>query len=540
MNRFSALVLHAHVPWVRHPETPRCLEEDWYFEAVAECYLPLLEMLHRVRDEGIPFRLAMTLSPPLCAMMRDELMQKRTRKYLERGKNLAAAEIERGTDSDRRRLADWYLKRFEKLEALFNDRWNSDLIAAFADLKDSGHLDILGCSATHGLLPLLHKVPETIRAQIEVGCQHHEQCFGERPRGFWLPECAYTSAVEPALKAAGIEWSLLEEHGILFSKNPPASGVHHPIRSRQGNVFFGRDSDSSRQIWSAESGYPGDPRYREFYRDLGLEAPIDDLRDYLGGSDLRRFTGLKFHRITDREGGGPSGEAAKQIYTPEQATRAVAEHALQFVESRAAQLSAIEYDGVATPIIVSAFDAELFGHWWFEGVEFLEKVIRHTAARDDFQLVSPGDHLAAGHPVEDAEPVTSSWGEGGYFETWLSEENAWIYPHLHRRAQQLKLATGALQRNADSVPDEVVDHRRRCLAQMARELLLAQSSDWAFLMRNGDATPYARKRTEDHIDHFDSLWAAHATPTDPESLAILTKLEKQNPIFPNLPWDIFA
>jgi 1,4-alpha-glucan branching enzyme len=539
MNRFSALVLHAHVPWVRHPETPRCLEEDWYFEAVAECYLPLLEMLHRVRDEGIPFRLAMTLSPPLCAMMRDELMQKRTRAYLERGKNLAAAEIERGTNADRRRLADWYLKRFEKLETLFNERWNSDLIAAFADLKNSGHLDILGCSATHGLLPLLHKVPETIRAQIEVGCQHHEQCFGERPHGFWLPECAYTSAVEPALKAAGIEWSLLEEHGILFSKNPPASGVHHPIRSRQGNVFFGRDSDSSRQIWSAESGYPGDPRYREFYRDLGLEAPIDDLRDYLGGSDLRRFTGLKFHRITDREG-GPKGEAPKQIYTPEQATRAVAEHALQFVESRAAQLSAIEYDGVEQPIVVSAFDAELFGHWWFEGVEFLEKVIRHIAARDDFQLVSPSDHLAAGRPIEDAEPVTSSWGEGGYFETWLSEENAWIYPHLHRRAQQLKLATGALKQNAATLSDEVADHRRRCLAQMARELLLAQSSDWAFLMRNGDATPYARKRTEDHIDHFDALWAAHATPTDPESLTTLARLETQNPIFPDLPWDTFA
>ena len=118
MNRFSALVLHAHVPWVRHPETPRCLEEDWFFEAVAECYLPLLEMLHWLRDEGVPFRLTMTLSPTLCGMMRDELMRERMRGYLERGRNLAAAELERGTDADRRRLADWYRRRFEKIESL--------------------------------------------------------------------------------------------------------------------------------------------------------------------------------------------------------------------------------------------------------------------------------------------------------------------------------------------------------------------------------------------------------------------------------------
>ncbi len=533
MNRFSALILHAHVPWVRHPDTPRCLEEDWFFEAVAESYLPLLEMLHRVRDEGVPFRLTMTLSPPLCAMLRDPLMQKRMRSYLERGKNLAAAELERGTDADRRKLANWYLRRFEKLESLYNERWQSNLIAAFADLKNSGHLDILGCGATHGLLPLLLKVPEAVHAQLEVACQYHEECFGERPRGFWLPECAYNSALEPHLRAAGIEWTVVEEHGILYAKEPPASGVHHPVRSRRGNIFFGRDSDSSRQIWSSESGYPGDFRYREFYHDLGLEAPIENLRDYLGGSDLRRFTGLKFHRVT-------GGDGPKQIYTPEQASRAATDHALQFVESRAAQLSAIEYDGTTDPIVISAFDAELFGHWWFEGVEFLEKVIRNTAARDDFRLVSPGDYLFEGKPVENSDPVSSSWGEGGYFETWLSEENAWIYPHLHRRADQLILATNSLQQSLDSIADEIVAHRKRCLSQMARELLLAQSSDWAFLMRNGDATPYARKRTEDHLDHFDELWTAYANPTSEESQTALRELENLNPIFPNLPWDTFA
>lgn len=534
MNRHCALVLHAHVPWVRHPETPRCLEEDWLFEAIVETYLPLIEMLHRLRDEGVPWRLTLNLSPTLLGMLADAEMRDRASRYLDRTLRLAESEAGRNPDSGIRHLAQWYADRLHRLRDLYEHRLQRDLVPAFRSLSDSGHLEITACGATHGLLPLLIKVPAAARAQIQVGIEVYEKAFGKKPDGFWLPECAYAPAVAPLLRGAGPRWTLLEEHGLTGSNQATDTCPYHPVRAPGGLAAFGRDTESSRQIWSAESGYPGDARYREFYRDLGLEAPAEALMDYLEGSGIRRFTGLKFHRIT-----GPTDD--KLLYDPGVASRAVSEHAVHFLESRAAQLAALESRGIADPIVVSAFDAELFGHWWFEGPQFLEEVLRLAAGRDDFHFTTPGQYLDAtgGATVDPIEPISSSWGEGGYFETWLSEENAWIYPHLHRRAEQIARILAILKENLPDLSEADADQRRRTVAQMTRELLLAQSSDWAFLMRNGAARPYATKRTQDPLDTFDELAALYGA--DPAIAGDrLAAIEAQNPLFPDLPWDLLA
>lgn len=534
MNRHCALVLHAHVPWVRHPETPRCLEEDWLFEAIAETYLPLIEVLFHLRDEGVPWRLTMNLSPTLLGMLQDPMMQERASRYLGRTIRLAAAESQRGEDAGIRRLAQWYQERLERLQARFENDWGRNLVPAFRSLGDSGHLEITACGATHGLLPLLIKVPEAVRGQIRMGVAAYESAFGKAPAGFWLPECAYAPAIAPMLRDAGIRWTLLEEHGLTGSNQATDSSPFHPARGAAGLAVFARDPESSRQVWSAESGYPGDPRYREFFRDLGLDAPAEALVEYLEGSGIRRFTGLKFHRVT-----GPTDQ--KLLYDPALAARAVAEHAVHFVESRAAQLATLESSGIDQPIVVSAFDAELFGHWWFEGPQFLEQVLRQAAGREDFRFTTPGHYLeeTRGATLDRVEPISSSWGEGGYFETWLSEENAWIYPHLHRRAEQLIRTVAVLREHLPDLPPELAEHRRRTVAQMTRELLLAQSSDWAFLMRNGAARPYATKRTQDPLDAFDELWGVFGS-TPAAAGARLAEIEAANPILPGLPWDLYA
>ncbi|NNE90098.1 MAG: DUF1957 domain-containing protein [Verrucomicrobiales bacterium] len=531
MNRHCALVLHAHVPWVRHPETPRCLEEDWLFEAILEAYLPLLEVLHRLRDEEVPWKLTLNLSPTLLSMLRDPLMQERATAYLDRTAKLANGEVERGVDAGYRRIAQWYGQRLHHLQRLFEDEWDRDLVGAFKDLQDSGHLEITACGATHGLLPLLMKVPEAARAQIEAGVALYESCFGKKPRGFWLPECAFAPAVSKLLKNAGIQWTLVEEHGLTSAPHAPDEFPFVPGETADELAVFARDTESSRQVWSAESGYPGDPRYREFFRDVGLEAPAEALEEYLEGSDIRRFTGLKFHRVT-----GSTDE--KLLYDPPLANRAADEHAIHFVSSRAAQLAALSSRGIEHPIVVSAFDAELFGHWWFEGPQFLEKVLRNTADRTDFEFTTPGAYLETGGAAQlrPVEPVSSSWGEGGYFETWLSEENAWIYPHLHKRADQLSRVVKVLKENIDSIPESNAEYRIRCVNQMARELMLAQSSDWAFLMRNGAARPYAKKRTEDHFEQFDRVWAIFSNSNESDQL---TEIEESNPIFPDISWETF-
>lgn len=531
MNRHCALVLHAHVPWVRHPEMPRCLEEDWLFEAILESYLPLLEVMHRLRAEEVPWKITLNISPTLLAMLRDPLMEERASAYLDRTAKLANSEIERGSDSGYRRIAQWYGQRLHHLQRLYEDEWNRDLVTAFKDLQDSGHLEILACGATHGLLPLLMKMPEAARAQIKAGVEIYERCFDRKPRGFWLPECAFAPSLAPMLKEFGIQWTLIEEHGLTSAPHASGAFPYIPGETAEELAVFGRDTESSRQVWSAETGYPGDARYRDFFRDVGLEAPAEALEEYLDGSDIRRFTGLKFHRVT-----GKTDE--KMLYDPPLAGRAADEHAIHFVSSRAAQLAALTNKGIENPIVVSAFDAELFGHWWFEGPQFLEKVLRNAAGRNDLEFTTPAAYLADGGTAQmrAVEPVSSSWGEGGYFETWLSEENAWIYPHLHRRAEQLARLVKVLKENLDTLPEASGKHRIRCVKQMTREIMLAQSSDWAFLMRNGAARPYAKKRTENHFANFDALWAMFSKAPDEEAVATL---EKANPIFENIDWDTF-
>lgn len=535
MNRHSALVLHAHVPWVRHPESDRCLEEDWLFESIAECYLPLLEMGHRLREESVPWRLTLNLSPTLIGMLNDSLMRQRASDYLERTLKLAASEGRATDDPNYRRVAEWYEERLVDIRDLFENRWERDLVGAFRSLAETDHLEITACAATHGLLPLLVKSPLAARAQIAAGIAEYRQAFDRDPAGFWLPECAYSPVVATMLREEGIRWTLVEEHGLTGARGAAACGPYHPVGSGNNFAVFGRDEMSSREVWNADEGYPGDPRYREFYRDVGLDAPPEAIEEYLDGSGIRRFTGLKFFRIT-----GDSDE--KELYDPSLARRAVEEHASDFVRSRADQLASLEEDhDVTQPIVVSAFDAELFGHWWLEGPAFLEQVIRLVADRPDFGLTTPGHYLeeTGGDTLEDYEPIASSWGEGGYFETWLSEENAWVYPHLNTRAGQLQRGVSILEENLDLLPEDQAEHRMRAIAQMTRELLLAQSSDWAFLMRNGAARPYATQQTERRIDTFDELWGVFGSGPDAAG-NLLAEIEERTPIFPGIAWDTFS
>ena len=531
MSRSCSIVLHAHVPWVRHPEVPQCLEEDWLHSAILETHLPLLEMLFRLRAEEVPFKLTMNLSPTLLAMMRDRVLRRRTLHYLDRTLRLCRDEVERGDVTGFKNLAEQYEDRFLRLRDLFVNHWKGDLIRAYADLRDSGHVELTASAATHGLLPLMLRVPESVQAQVRAGIRQYVQCFGRMPRGFWLPECAYAPALSKLLKQEGIDWTIVEEHGLTTAPQSSEDFPYVPGETENDLLVFGRDHDSSSEIWSADEGFPGDGRYRDFMRDIGLEAPMEYLRDYLGNSEQRQFTGIKYYRSAQ------SG-AQSEPYDPELASRAAEEHAVRFVASRGAQLAALETDGVESPHIVCAFDADLFGHWWFEGTEFLERVFRNAAERSDFGFTSPGTYLAAQKERNwiPAAPVSSSWGEGGYFETWTSEENNWLQGETQERAERLAKFVRIFDENRDSLSDEANQHRQKCIQLMTRELLLTQSSDWGFLMRNEPSRDYAEGRTRQHLDNFDRIWEITTRPGDDGRLA---KIEQQNPVFNDLPWNMF-
>src|SRR5215204_4365594 len=296
---YLALILHAHLPYVRHPEHEHFLEEDWLYEAITETYLPLLDALYRMADERVPFALTMSLTPPLCHMLRDPLLQDRASRHLARTVSLAHKELERTRgDEAVHAVVRLYHERLSRAQDQWENRWRRDLVSAFGALQERGLIEIITCAATHGFLPLMEMCPEAVRAQIHFARQHYRDIFGRDPRGIWLPECAYFAGLDEVLANEELRWFVLDSHGLMFGTPRPRYAVFAPCFTPAGPAAFARDRDSSRQVWSAEMGYPGDPAYRDFYRDVGFDLSHDYLRPFLGSDGHRKFTGLKYHRIT--------------------------------------------------------------------------------------------------------------------------------------------------------------------------------------------------------------------------------------------------
>ncbi|PWU07424.1 MAG: DUF1957 domain-containing protein [Verrucomicrobia bacterium] len=515
------LLLHAHLPFVHHPEHEDFLEEEWLFEAIAETYIPLLKVFFRLAEEGVPFRVTMTLTPSLCTMLRDPLLQTRTLRYLERSIEISRKEIERTRQSPQiRSLAKFYHTRCLEARQLYLEKWRCDLVKAFSDLEQGGHLELITSAATHGLLPLMADFPEAMRAQIHIGADYHAECFGRKPQGFWLPECAYVPSVDQFLREVGLRWFVVDAHGLYYGEPRPRFGIFSPYYTRNEIAFFARDRESSKQVWDAHTGYPGNPVYRDFYRDIGHDLPESIIKDYLP-EGRRRATGMKYYRIT--------AAPEKELYQHARAMGMVTSHAQDFVKCRMLQMDSLRATLPVPPVVLSAFDAELFGHWWFEGPEFLDLVIRKTAAcvEKSYRLATPSEYLMCHPTLQVLTPSPSSWGHRGYWETWLSEENSWIYPHLHMAARRM-IEVARQFRN------QATENEERILRQLARELLLAQSSDWAFLIKTGTARNYSTLRIENHIRRFTRLY--ESLQSGVEDLGFLQECETRDNIFPNLNW----
>lgn len=519
-----ALVLHAHLPFVRHPEHPRFLEENWLFEAITETYLPLLQIMEGWWRDGLATRLTLTLSPTLCAMLRDPLLQDRYEQHLAGLLELAEKETHRTRwEPATLALAEMYLARFRGLQAYY-EQLGRDVVGAFRRFQEQGRLEIITCAATHALLPLLAGHPPSLRAQILVARDDYRECFGCDPRGIWLPECAYTDAVEPALQEANLRWFVLDTHGVLNARPRPRYGIYAPVFTPNFLAAFGRDQAAARQVWSREAGYPGDQAYRDFYRDIGFDLDLEYLRPHLADPERRGFTGLKYHRIS---GGGRD----KQVYDRPAALAKAAEHARHFVAARRDQLAELAAVMDRPPLVVAPYDAELFGHWWYEGPEFLDALVRAAVAEPEgLELLTPHEYLTRQPAQQVAEPSPSSWGAEGYWKVWLNETNAWIYPHL-RVAQERMTELARRFPHAGGLT-------ARALRQAGRELLLAQASDWPFILRTNTSPEYARRRVTEHLARFtalhDQLLANHV------DAAALAAVEAQDNLFPHLDYRYWA
>jgi len=511
---------------VHHPEHSEFLEEDWFFEAVSETYVPLLDVFEKLADEGVQFRTTITLTPTLCEMLANALLQERYRRHIHKLINLAEREVERTAGHPHfRQAARLYRDHFHRVRHIFEDRYGSNILAGFKKLQDTGFLEIITCPATHGYLPLMQN-PNAKRAQILIGKRNYEKFFARPPRGIWLSECAYSPDVDDLLKDAGIDFFFLDTHGILYGSPRPRYGVYAPVFTPAGVAAFARDIESSKQVWSSREGYPGDYNYREFYRDLGYDGHYDYIRPFLHGDGVRRNIGIKYFKIT-----GEVGLHEKHPYIPSDAVEKAAEHAGNFMFNRQHQARNLRDFLGRKPIIVAPYDAELFGHWWFEGPHFINFFMRKICYdQDEIKLITPSEYLKIYPTNQVIKPSLSSWGDKGYNEVWLNGSNDWIYRHLHNAEARM---TDLARRfpNAAGL-------QRRALNQAARELLLAQSSDWAFILTTGTAPSYAEKRTRDHVARFNRLYdQIMENRIDVDWLA---KIEWLDPIFQEIDYTVYA
>ncbi len=504
-----AIVLHAHLPYVR-AEEPGSLEEDWFFQALAECYLPLLETLENAsRSKDQEPKITIGLSPTLLSLLGDEVLKNRFEEWVAiRLEVLNTLE----TDSIKAVL---HLKDHLKRQL---ESWKSckgDLIGRFKKLQISEVIDILTCAATHGYLPLLRENPEAVRAQLKTAITEHKRLFMIAPLGIWLPECAYYEGLDELMAESGLRYAVLDGHGLLNADPRPRYGLYAPICTRKGVAFFGRDSESTLPVWSSRDGYPGNPNYREFHRDLGWDLSIESLKKI--GIKEKRPLGIKLFKITSQN----TSLENKQRYDPAAANASVEKDADNYLKERKKQLIKLEKSMQIEPLLIAPFDAELFGHWWFEGPKFLSHLFIKSK-KEGIKLITLKESLQLTPKIQLCNPSPSSWGQGGFHNYWLNKSNAWIVNEWSKAGRAM----------VDICSEGLIEESNiKIINQAGRELLLCQSSDWSFILNAGTTTELARERINLHLKRF---WMLINALKDNKIIneKILKEIEREDCIFP--------
>lgn len=508
-------VLHSHLPYARMAgRWPH--GEEWIHEAATETYLPLLIALRELADEGVRFRLTIGITPVLAEQLADADVLANLEAYIEDLHARATSDIARfeSADPQRAETAHFYAGRFTWLLDAFRGRFARSIIGGFRALQDDGYIEIATSCATHGYLPLLER-DSAVHAQVRTGVRAYERHFGRKPESFWLPECAYRPAyvrddgmhkpgIESFLAADGLRVFFTETHMILGGKPvgkaagdalgpygdvpkrytvplgdyaPPAERTtFQPYWVASPEVAaMGRNEETGLQVWSADHGYPGDFAYREFHKKDG-------------------DSGLHYWRVS-----GPRVELGdKALWDPHAGFARTGEHARHYAALVEEQVASYRERTGRYGIVCAAYDTELFGHWWFEGVTWLQQVLRALAASETVALTGAAEYVRE-HPPEDVVALPEgSWGQQGTHFTWLNADTQWMWPIINGAQRRME---DIVARHGDGATGDL----RAALHQLARELLLLQSSDWPFLVTTGQARQYAELRFTQHVERFDAL-----------------------------------
>lgn len=556
LGAFS-FVLHSHLPYCRMAgRWPH--GEEWLHEAASETYLPLLNALYDLREEGIPFHLTVGITPVLAEQLADPLVLEHFVLFVE--DKIAAAEediprFQREGDQHAEHLASFYRDWYRHTLKTFLGRFEGSIIGAFRTLQEEGRIEITTSAATHGYLPLLSR-DSSIYGQLRTGVESYKRLFGRSPRAVWLPECAYRPAyvndegvvrpaIEEFLSLLGLGCFFSETHAIEGGRpvgkaaGDVSIGPYAAIKRRyivpvaegsgQGGTTYqpyyvagsakgltdppvaviGRNNRTGLQVWSGEWGYPGDQDYREFHK-----------KDHISG--------LQYWRVT-----GPRTDLGdKESYHPDWAEHKVREHARHFAGLVEEFITEYHRESGKFGIISSNYDTELFGHWWFEGIAWIREVLRLLSQSDVVELTSATDYLDQHPPDEVMAVPESSWGTGGGHWTWANPDTRWMWEPIHAAEKRMEEAVERHPRAREK--------RAYVLNQAARELLLLQASDWPFLVTTGQAGQYAIQRFRSHLERFDRLLDLVEADNLAEGVRLAKELRELDNVFTDIDYRWFS
>jgi 1,4-alpha-glucan branching enzyme len=541
-------VLHSHLPYARQAgRWPH--GEEWLHEAAAETYVPLLDSLNRLLQEGVAARLTLTLTPILLEQLADDLVRANLLTYLDEKIAAATADIprfEKAGDEHFTYLARFYRDWYQGIRRSFVEKYDGNLVPAFRRLQEAGIIEVVTCGATHGYLPLLDR-DESINLQLRTAVESHRRHMGRAPRAIWLPECAYRPAyfAEDGRQRPGLE-TFLHRHkiGLFFSETHMIEGGR-PVGVAAGEAIgpygnimrryvvpfsevrpaqpattylpyfvagtdvavLGRNNRSGLQVWSADWGYPGDFDYREFHKKDGI-------------------SGMQYWRVS----GARVSLGDKDAYHPDWAAWKVGEHSRHFAHLVTDLLKGYHAGSKGFGIVCANYDTELFGHWWFEGVSWIEGVLRELAASEEIDLTTATAFVEAHPPETVLNLPEGSWGAGGTHFVWDNADTHWMWPVIHAAERRMLERVGKAAKSSE--PEQTV------LNQAARELLLLQSSDWPFLVSTGQAREYAVHRFHSHVKRFDQLMDSLDRGAPDVELA--AQLWERDKVFPNIDFRWFA
>ncbi len=549
MNACFLMVLHAHLPFVvNHGRWPH--GSEWLAEIATHCYLPLLKTLRTLRSDQVPVRLTVNLSPVLCEQLASPPFQTELAGFLADRRAFCSEDERCFRDTRRADLAalarswdEFYGEMDELLRSL-----RGDILSGFRELRDGGVVEVITSAATHGYLPLLSR-DESVRLQISTAVATHQKHFGAAPEGIWLPECAYrpgyrwtppvgtsrarTQYLRPGLEEhldqEGLRFFVTDTHllqggpplSIYRGMTPPADprgGVEQVARRRSVSPYevyrvgpgpvavYTRDPRTTLVVWSRDSGYPGDGVYLEFHK-----------RHTPGG--------MRYWRVT-----APGrGLGEKDPYDPEAARTRAREHARHFADLVQETLEGHHARTGRAGGLCASYDAELFGHWWFEGPIWLDQVFRELAARK-IPVASCGERIEQAPPRESIRLLEGSWGAGGDHRVWLNEQTEWTWDRIYDAEEEMWRLSSAWEEARPSGPAD------RVLRQAAREFLLLQASDWQFLITMQSARDYAELRFAEHYATFKQFVrlarkVLEAGSLTAEEEGYLSRMERQDFLF---------